>query len=84
MQQFQGHTRCPWKPPSGNYLLRIALAAARATINKTTIKQYTHFAGLFDGHRDAAVQYCMHCLIEEVKGFNRSHWMPPSGKHLLR
>ncbi len=33
MQQIQGHTstRCPWKPPSGDYSLRIALAAARAT-----------------------------------------------------
>ncbi len=31
MQHIQGHTRCPWKPPSGNYLLCIAPAAARAT-----------------------------------------------------
>ncbi len=28
MQHIQGHTRCPWKPQSGNYLLRIAPVAA--------------------------------------------------------
>ncbi len=50
MQQIQCHTRCPWKQPSGNYLLHIALAAAKVTINKTTIKQYTHFAGRVHGH----------------------------------
>jgi hypothetical protein len=31
MQQILGHTRCPWKLPSGDYSLRIAPAAARAT-----------------------------------------------------
>ena len=33
LQQIQGHTstRCPWKPPLGDYSLSITLAAARAT-----------------------------------------------------
>jgi hypothetical protein len=74
----------PLEAPSGDYLFCIALAATKVTINKTTIKQYTHFAGRFDGHRDAAVQYRTHCMIEEVQGFTRSHWMPPLGKHLLQ
>ncbi len=52
----------------GNYSLRIVPASARATINKTTIKQYTHFAGHFDGHRDAVVRYRAHRPMEEVQG----------------
>jgi hypothetical protein len=34
IQHDQGHTKCPWTPPSGNYLLHIAPAAPRATANK--------------------------------------------------
>ena len=34
MQHDQGFTRSHWMPPSGDYLLCIALAAAKATINK--------------------------------------------------
>jgi len=37
MQHVQGYTGSHWMPPLGDYLLRIALAAARATANKTTI-----------------------------------------------
>ena len=33
----------------------------------------THFAGRFDGHRDAAVLYHTHLLMEEVRGFHKSH-----------
>ena len=84
MQHVQGYPGSPWMPPSGNYLLRIAPAAAWATINKMTIKQYTHFAGRFYGHCNVAVRYLMHRPIEEVQGFTRSHWMSPLGEHLLR
>ncbi len=38
MQHVQGYTRSHWTPPSGNYSLRIASAAARATANKTKMK----------------------------------------------
>jgi hypothetical protein len=38
MQHDQGFTGSHWTPPSGDYLLHIASAAARATIN-TTIMQ---------------------------------------------
>ncbi len=38
MQHDQGFTRSHWTPPSGDYSLRIAPAAARATIN-TAIMQ---------------------------------------------
>jgi len=37
MQHGQGYTGSHWTLPSGDYSLRIALAAARATANKTTI-----------------------------------------------
>ncbi len=84
IRHVQGYSVSHWMPASGAYSLRIAPASARATINKTTIKQYTLFAGRFDGHCDAAVQYRAHRLMEGVQGFTRSHWMPPSGEHSLR
>jgi hypothetical protein len=34
----QGYSGSHWMPPSGDYSLRIAPAAARATANKTTTK----------------------------------------------
>jgi hypothetical protein len=37
MQHVQGYTGSHWTPPSGNYSLRIALAAARTPANKTTM-----------------------------------------------
>ena len=64
MRHVQGYSVSHWMPSSGAYSLRIVPASARATINKTTIKQYTHFAGHFDGHCNAAVQYRTHCPME--------------------
>jgi hypothetical protein len=45
-------------------------------------KKCRKIAGNFDGHADAAVQCVMHCPMEHIPGFTRSHWMPPSGKCL--
>jgi hypothetical protein len=81
MQHVQGNTGSLWTLPPGNYLLRIAPAAARATANKTTMKKCTNFAGHFDGRGGGLVQYSMHCSMEDVQGFGRSHWTPPSGKY---
>jgi hypothetical protein len=39
MQHVQGYSRSHWMPPSGDYLLRIAPAAARATGKQTTINK---------------------------------------------
>jgi hypothetical protein len=47
-------------------------------------KQYTTVVTRFDSCDDAAVQCCIHCLLERVQGFTRSHWTPPSGEYLLR
>jgi hypothetical protein len=71
-------------PPSGDYWLRIALAAARATGKQTTINKYTYKAGRFDGHGDAPVRNHVHCPMEEVQGFTKSNWTPPSGKHYVQ
>jgi len=38
MQHDQGFTGSQWTPPSGDYSLRIAQAAARATINSLIMK----------------------------------------------
>jgi hypothetical protein len=38
MQHVQGYTGSHWLPPSGNYSLRIALVAAKATANETKMK----------------------------------------------
>jgi hypothetical protein len=41
-------------------------------------------AGNIDHHADTVVQCGAHCLMENIQGFTRSHWMPPSGKCLYR
>ena len=46
-------------------------------------KQYTTIATRFDNSDDALVQCHVHCPMEGVQGFTRSHWTPPSGKYLL-
>jgi hypothetical protein len=81
MQHVQGYLGSHWTPPSGDYLLRIAPATARATDKQTTINKYTYFAGYFDSGGDAPVQYRAYCPMEEVQGVTRSHWMPPSGEY---
>jgi hypothetical protein len=41
MRHVQGYDGSHWTPPSANYLLCIAPAAARATGKQTTINKYT-------------------------------------------
>ncbi len=47
-------------------------------------KKWTNIAGYFDGHDGAPVRYRAHHPMEEVQGFGRSHWTPPSGKYCGR
>jgi hypothetical protein len=85
MQHVQSYFGSPWTLPSGNYLLRIALAAARATGKQTTrINKYTYRAGRFDGHGDAPARNRMQRPMEEVQSLIRSNWMPPLGKYCGR
>jgi hypothetical protein len=81
MRHVQGYSGSPWTPPLGNYLLRIAPAATRATGKQTTINKYTYKAGRFDGHGNAPVRNRAHRLMEEIQSFTRSHWTLPSGKY---
>jgi hypothetical protein len=41
MRHVQGYSRSHWMPASGDYSLRIAPVAARATGKQTTINKYT-------------------------------------------
>jgi hypothetical protein len=81
MQHVQGYFGIHWMLPLGDYSLCIALAAAGATANKTTMKKCTNFAGQFNGCGGVPVQYCTHCPMEEVQGYVGHHWLPPSGKY---
>ncbi len=44
-------------------------------------QKWTSFAGLFDGRGGVPVRYRVHCPMEEVQGFDRSHLMLPSGDY---
>jgi hypothetical protein len=66
MRHVQGYSGSHWMLPSGDYLLRIAPAAARATANETTTKKCTKKTSHFDGRSGAGVQYRAHCPMEEV------------------
>jgi hypothetical protein len=81
IHRILGYSQSHWTLPSGDYSLRIALVAATATANKTTMKKCTNSAGHFDGHGGARVQYCAHCLMKKVQGYVGRHWLPPSGKY---
>jgi hypothetical protein len=83
MKHVQGDSGSHWMPALGDYLLRIAPAAARAPGKQTTINKYTYKAGHFDGNGNAPVRNHADCLMEEVQGFTRSHWMPPLGKYYV-
>jgi hypothetical protein len=47
-------------------------------------KKYWQIAGNIDGHADAVVQCSMHCPMEHIPGFTRSHCMPLLGGCLHR
>jgi hypothetical protein len=65
-RHVQGYSGSHWMSPWGDYLLRIAPAAARLTANKKMTKKCTKKTGYFDGRSGALVQYRTHCLIEDV------------------
>jgi hypothetical protein len=53
---------------------------AKSTMTSKCTSVATHFEGL----ADAPVQYKAHHPMKHVKGYTRSHWMPPLGDYLLR
>jgi hypothetical protein len=84
MQYVQGYIGSLWMPPLGNKSLCITPVAARATGKQTRMKEYTYFAGRFNGHGIAPVCYCAHYSMKGVQSVTKSHWMPPLGEHSLR
>jgi hypothetical protein len=81
MRHVQGYSGSHWMPPSGNYSLLIAPAAARATANETMTKKSTKKNCHFDGRGSVLVQYRMHRPIEGVQDYDRSHWLTQPGKY---
>jgi hypothetical protein len=81
MQHVQGYYGSHWTRTLGNYLLRNAPAATRATGKQTTINKHTCKDGHFDGYDDAPVHNRTHCLMEEVQSFTRSYRTPPLGEY---
>jgi hypothetical protein len=81
MRHVHGYSGSHWMLALGDYLLRIAQAAARATGIQTTINKYTCKAGHFDGHGNVPVRNRAHRLMEEVQSFTRSHCMLPLGEY---
>ena len=73
MQHVQGYTGSHWTPPLGDYSLRIALAAARATANKTTMFHVPTLMAILVVIAMQAVLYRARRLMEEVQGFHISH-----------
>jgi hypothetical protein len=46
-------------------------------------KKCRHIAGGFDHHAQMVVVQCrVHCLMELIQGFTRSHWVLPLGECL--
>jgi hypothetical protein len=41
-------------------------------------KKCRQIDGNFNCHGNAAVRLGVHCPMEHIRGFTRSHWMPPS------
>jgi hypothetical protein len=66
MEHVQGYFESHWMLPSGNYSLRIAPGATKATASKTTTTKCTKKTGHFDCRGGAPVQYRTHRPIEEV------------------
>jgi len=61
-----------------------SLACGRGQQPNRRDKKCRQIVDDFDGHSDAAVRRGVHCPMEHIQGFTRSHWMPPSGECLRR
>jgi hypothetical protein len=68
MQHVQGYIGSHWTLPSGDSSLRIAPAAAMATINTPAMLNVPSLLAVL-----TVVLYRAHCLMEEVRGFHKSH-----------
>ena len=71
--------------PQFYFILTIAWSPLDVENDKTNdAKMYTYFAGIFDHHWDAAVQWGLQQPMEHIPGCTRSHWMLTSCQCLHR
>ena len=84
MEEVECFGRSGWILAIGQVSAVYCPGGCRGHIQNKDDKKHTYFASHFDGHGDAPVSYCAHCLIEKVQRFVGSHWTPPSGKYLLQ
>jgi predicted outer membrane lipoprotein len=68
MQHAQGFTGSHWMPPLGDYLLRIALAAARAIINTIMMQHVPTLLAVL-----MAIAMRRTILHASPGGFHKSH-----------
>jgi len=76
MQHDQGFTRSHWMPPLGDYLLRIALAAAGATAIKTKVQNVSTLLTILMAI--VVRRYCTACIARRrfvafIKATKRRH-----------
>ena len=57
----------------GRLLTQYCLGGRQGNNQQTYDEKYTFFAGHIDGHINVPRLYHMHCLMEEVSGFPKSH-----------
>jgi hypothetical protein len=81
MEWVHGYPASHWTPPSGDYSLFIAPAAARGCMQHKNNEKCMMFAGHFNGHGNAPVQYQAHCPMKWDQGYSGSHWSMPPGEH---
>ncbi len=84
MEEVQGFGRSNWILAIGQVSAVYCPGGRWGHIQNNDDKKHTYFASYSNGHGNALVSYCAHCLIEKVQRFDGSHRMPPLGKYLLR
>jgi len=68
-----GLLRKPLYPAIGRLLAPYRPGGGHGDNQQNDDAKCTLFAGLFNGHCDAAVLYRAHCQMVEVHGFHKSH-----------
>jgi hypothetical protein len=71
LKQYMWH--CPMKLVQGYILTTYRPGCRQGDNQQNNNAKCTQFAGRFDGHRNPAVQYQAHRLMEEVQGFHKRH-----------
>jgi len=73
MQHYQGFRPKQLDATIGQLLAPYRPGGRQGDDQHNNYAKCTHFAGHFDGHRDAPVLYRVHRLMEDVRGFHIIH-----------